>query len=452
MLNIIKQYWNALRWLVLLGAAIIFSAGILYNYRISSLNSEHLRELDQRAYPFIEKTNSLELKFEQVQESFSAAVLMGDATKTAAAMSEGKAFATLLAELEPLVDDRQAIVELGILFEKYIKLAEEIRGSLLERDADLGQIQPVIQAFDLSRQAVAEKLKSLNEQSRASLMTAVQQLRDNSKRTLSIGLWSSIAAMALISIVAAIIFSLNRKLTLVNERLEEQVKSRTNELESFVYTASHDLKAPVISIQGMASILLQDHGHQLNNRGRFYVERIIQNASFMEDLIIGLLALSRVGRAQGKAETAEVRDVIQEVLKINHEWLDPKKIEVVVQPDLPGFSYNKVQLMQIFQNLMTNAAKFMGDQPHPCIEIGGRQIKNEVEFYVKDNGIGIDSEYHEKIFDMFQRLKEVEVEGTGVGLSIVKKIVDLAQGKIWIESKKGKGATFFIRLPRASEA
>jgi signal transduction histidine kinase len=140
--------------------------------------------------------------------------------------------------------------------------------------------------------------------------------------------------------------------------------------------------------------------------------------------------------------------VLDEILALHGEHLKKRNIEVVIHPSLPRFFFDHLQLTQIFQNLITNAAKFMGDQPRPKIEIGGTERNGFVEFYVKDNGIGIDPSYHEKIFAIFQRLQDVKVEGTGVGLSIVKKIIDLSGGKVWIESQRGTGATFFLQLPK----
>ncbi|MBI3596697.1 MAG: HAMP domain-containing protein [Nitrospirae bacterium] len=241
---------------------------------------------------------------------------------------------------------------------------------------------------------------------------------------------------------------MSQDMAFVHQNLEDQVKTRTQELEAFVYTISHDLKSPVVSMQGMASMFLEDYGAKVDEKGKHYLERVMANAEYMEKLINDLLTLSRIGRKQENPERGNLHEILQEILDIHKEHFKEKKIEVVIQSTLPHFEFGRGHLAHVLQNLFTNAAKFMGNQSHPRIEVGGKEAEDWVEFYVKDNGIGIDPEYHEKIFGIFQRLKEVEVEGTGVGLSIVKKIVDLAGGKIWVESKKGKGATFFLRLPR----
>jgi light-regulated signal transduction histidine kinase (bacteriophytochrome) len=242
------------------------------------------------------------------------------------------------------------------------------------------------------------------------------------------------------------ILVLNRKLTEANRNLGKKVE----ELEAFVYTVSHDLKSPVVSMQGMASIFKEDYGEKIDGKGIFYIDRIIANAGFMEDLIQGLLLLSRAGRKSEKMEMASVKKVIQDILMINRESLEKKQVEVVVEKNIPDTLFERTQLQQLFQNLISNSVKFSGDQPFPKITIGGKFDKEWIEYYVKDNGIGIDPSYHQKIFGVFQRLEDVPVEGTGIGLSIVKKIIDLSGGKIWIKSQKGKGATFFFTLPKVS--
>lgn len=234
--------------------------------------------------------------------------------------------------------------------------------------------------------------------------------------------------------------------------LEKEVKHRTQELESFVYTVSHDLKSPIVSMQGMASIFLEDFGAKVDERGRYYLERIIANANFMEQLINDLLTLSRVGRKKDNPELVDVHRVIFDLLEIHKERFASNRVEVVVDPALPHFMYERGHLNQVFQNLIINAVKFMDQQPKPRVEVGGVETEKTVEFHVKDNGIGIDPEYHHKIFGVFQRLKDVEVEGTGIGLSIVKKIMDLAGGSVRLESEKGKGAAFYIRFPRPSNS
>ena len=226
----------------------------------------------------------------------------------------------------------------------------------------------------------------------------------------------------------------------------QTIQQSKTELESFVYTVSHDLKAPAISLHGMASLLNETHREKLGQEGQHYLDRLLSNASFIEQLIIDLLELSKIGRKQLQPEWLKTEELVKDVFNQCYENIQKIKVTIEIHGTLPGLVFDSICLKQIFLNLVVNGIKFMGDQPHPKIEIGGREDNGFVEFYVKDNGIGIDPQYHGQIFGIFHRIKELDVEGTGIGLAIVKKIVDSAGGRIWLQSKKGQGTTFFFRL------
>jgi light-regulated signal transduction histidine kinase (bacteriophytochrome) len=239
------------------------------------------------------------------------------------------------------------------------------------------------------------------------------------------------------------------------EELEKRVAQRTAQLteanrdmESFVYSISHDLKTPVVSVHGMASMFLYNYEEKLDEKGHHYIQRILSNAGFMEQLIADLLTFSRLGRQETAPQKLESEEVIQNVLEQCHESIKSREVDVKIHSPLPSVFFDPTHFKQIFLNLVNNGIKFMGEQPHPQIVIGARQLGDRVEFYVKDNGIGIDPKHHDSIFGVFQRLKEVEVDGSGIGLATVKKIVELAGGKIRVESEKGKGATFFFTVPK----
>jgi two-component system sensor kinase FixL len=144
----------------------------------------------------------------------------------------------------------------------------------------------------------------------------------------------------------------------------------------------------------------------------------------------------------------EADTVVRESLDQCDSRIREGNIAIKVHSPLPSVVFDRNALCKIFLNLISNGMKFMGEQPRPCIEIGGREVDGYVEYYVKDNGIGIDQKYHDKVFKMFQRLKDVSVEGTGIGLAIVQKIIDMAGGRIWFESEVGRGTTFFFRIPK----
>jgi signal transduction histidine kinase/sensor domain CHASE-containing protein len=236
------------------------------------------------------------------------------------------------------------------------------------------------------------------------------------------------------------------------EERTEQVREANRELESFLYSITHDLKAPVISLYGMAAMLQKKCGEQLGEQGAHYLRRLMSNAGFMEQLITDLLNFSKAGKHEYRREQLDVDRVVKKSLDQCDSRIREGHVTVKVRSPLPSVVFDHNALCKIFLNIISNGMKFMGDQAHPCIEIGGRELDGFVEYYVKDNGIGIDQKYHDKVFKMFQRLKEVSVEGTGIGLAIVKKIVDMAGGRIWFESEVGKGTTFFFRIPKEVSA
>ncbi len=234
------------------------------------------------------------------------------------------------------------------------------------------------------------------------------------------------------------------ELTKVNRDLQ---RSR-DEMQTIAYTTTHDLKTPIVSIHGIASILKQRYQDKLDEEGQRYFNRLLDNVDFMGQLISDILDYTKISRHEKREQKLSAGEILNEVLGQFSEKIQGRKIDVQIDSPLPEILFDKDQLTQIFFHLIGNAVHFMGSQPRPTIHIGCRKADESCVFYVKDNGIGIDPKYHEIIFAPFHRLKEVETGGTGIGLSLVQKIVHLAGGEIWLESKKGEGATFFVRLPQ----
>jgi signal transduction histidine kinase len=254
-----------------------------------------------------------------------------------------------------------------------------------------------------------------------------------------------LALTAAISAQAALALE-NARLLAETQSQAAALQEKNGELDSFVYTVSHDLKAPLVTIQGMSSIVLEEHAEKLDEDGRHYLQRIVANTQQMERLILDLLALSRSGREAHTPEEVPLADLVRDIVADLAEALQPKGIEVVIG-ELPTIRAIRVQMEQVMKNLLTNAIKYMGDPASPSIEIGATSRSTETEVWVRDTGIGIDPAYHDKVFEIFQRLKDVEAEGSGVGLPIVKKIVLAAGGRIWVESARGQGSTFRFTWP-----
>ncbi len=252
---------------------------------------------------------------------------------------------------------------------------------------------------------------------------------------------------ALASQVASVIE--NARLFEETKLNSEKLSQANSELENFVFTVSHDLKSPIVSVQGFSSILLNDYSEQLDQEAVHYLKRIQGNVTQMERLIKDLLELSRIGRVVNKSELTEINEVIQSVISDLQFQAADTDVKLIAPDDFPQIMCDRDRMFQVFTNLISNSIKYMGNKPNPMVEIGHREDENSYIFYVRDNGVGIDPNYHQKIFELFQSLKEVkDVEGTGIGLTIVKRIVDNHKGKIWVESEKGKGATFFFSIPK----
>lgn len=230
---------------------------------------------------------------------------------------------------------------------------------------------------------------------------------------------------------------------------EKRLKDAKEELENFVYTISHDLKSPVVSIEGYVSILFDKYSSALDEKGRHYLNRIEWNVQRMGQLLCSLLELSRIGRVIGQKKEAKSKDIVAQTVKALQGVIDKSGVTIEVQEDIPSIICDYQRLNQVFLNLISNAIKFMGDQPDPLVRIGCRDTGDMYEFFVKDNGIGIDKKYHEKIFGLFQRLEDLkDVEGTGAGLTISKRIIEHHGGRIWVESECGQGAVFYFTLPK----
>lgn len=228
-----------------------------------------------------------------------------------------------------------------------------------------------------------------------------------------------------------------------NRFLEE----KNEELQNFVSMVSHDLKSPLYILKDFTSILLHDHRTEFGEDVIYYLERIKKNAENMERLIVDILDLSKLGTTEWDYQDYPIIQIIQRAVYELNPKIEDKNIRLVIGTNFPSVFCDPNRILQVFLNLISNSIKFMDSGRDACIEIGCRDRENEFEFFVKDSGIGIEKEYHEKIFKIFQRLKELKnVEGSGIGLAIVKKIVENHGGRVWINSEKGKGSTFYFTL------
>ena len=238
------------------------------------------------------------------------------------------------------------------------------------------------------------------------------------------------------------------------EHLEVMVAQRTSELEaanaelkSFAYVVSHDLKAPLRGIGHLAQWLVDDYGDTLDEKGKEMSDLLVGRVTRMDKLIDGILHYSRIGRIVGKDERIDLNTLLLDVIDA---LAPPMHIRISINGELPTIMGDKLRIFQIFQNLLSNAITFL-DKPRG--EIFVYCISGDdglLTFCVADNGPGIEKRFHERIFQVFQTLQpRDQFESTGIGLSLVKKIVELYGGTIWLESEPGQGTEFFFTLPKA---
>jgi signal transduction histidine kinase len=232
-------------------------------------------------------------------------------------------------------------------------------------------------------------------------------------------------------------------------RAEEAIRSKSEELERFVYTVSHDLRSPVVTVQTFLGHLEQDI--LANNAGRMATDFEFMHAAAdkMAQLLDELLKLSRLGHQFNPPENVLFQDVVKEVLDLVAGRIAQRGVQVTVTGELITLHGDRARFVGLFQNLVDNACKFMDNQPAPRIEIGVETRGAEMIFYVRDNGGGIDPRHQAKVFGLFEKLN-TQIEGTGMGLTLVKRIVELHNGRIWVESAGlGQGTCFYFTLPGA---
>ncbi len=241
---------------------------------------------------------------------------------------------------------------------------------------------------------------------------------------------------------------------LFNEQLLRanlELESKQSELEEFIYTVSHDLKAPIVSISGFAGLIKEKLTGMVDDGTAKYLERIHVNSAIMDGLITDLLELSRIGRVEESKTSVDFDIIADEVLDSFSVAAREKNIRLIKIGKLPKISGWRKRIRQMLSNLIDNAIKYMPHKKGAVIEIGYEPSDDDSMgvFYVRDNGQGIAPEFHERIFGMFQRapLPGTQIEGNGIGLTIVKRIVEKHGGKIWVESVPGQGATFYFTLP-----
>ncbi len=226
-----------------------------------------------------------------------------------------------------------------------------------------------------------------------------------------------------------------------------ELEAKNTELERFAYAVSHDLKSPLITIRTFLGFVEEAVAKGKTQHLKPDLDRIDMAADKMSQLLDEILELSRVGRMLNPPSEVRVEDLVHEALELLSGRIAQHQLDVQIARDLPVLYVDRARVLEVFQNLIENSAKYMGDQKHPRIEIGSREDCEETVLFVRDNGRGIDPAYHDKVFELFNKL-DPQTEGTGIGLALVKRIVEVHGGRIWVESEGlGHGSAFCFTLP-----
>ncbi|HMK17033.1 MAG TPA: CHASE3 domain-containing protein [Chitinophagaceae bacterium] len=337
--------------------------------------------------------------------------------------------------------------------EKYISLKLNYTENLiaLKKKGDEKTIKEIL--ISNNGKYFMDQVRSVNDSMKINEERLFEERRTNTNKSIAnaqvIFILEGSFALLITLFLATVIFNeLNRR-TKAEKMLKDynfELERKNREIEQFAYIASHDLQEPLRSISNFSKLLSEKLGDHPDKKIRDYTGLVTGGATRMSNLIFDLLEYSRIGKDVSKS-VIDCDKLVHEVLTDMVADIKENNAEIHVSklPLVHGYPY----LKSLFQNLLSNAIKFHKAETHPVIQISAIDKGSEFQFTIKDNGIGMEKIYHERIFIIFQRLhSRAEYEGTGIGLSQCKKIVELHGGKIWVESEPGKGSTFIFTIPK----
>lgn len=311
----------------------------------------------------------------------------------------------------------------------------DLRESMV-RDGLRRQIKGMILSMEQVEGVHGLHIKALTEQ-----QTQVTR-RDNIVLFLLIAILTLLSYLSISSVMGRIQSMVEQQRILTRE-----LESKNTELEGFTYTVSHDLKSPLVTIKSFVGMLKRDV--QTDERDKIYrdLEHITTATDEMAALLEGLLELSRIGRIVNLPQSGRLNDLVERVINKLRADIEAGGAEIQIEANMPDYWGDGLRIQEVFQNLIANAVKFMDDQPAPLIRISARLEGDEVVCSISDNGKGIDPQYRSRVFNLFERL-DPSVEGTGIGLALVQRIVEAHDGRVWIESAvDGPGCTVAFTLP-----
>lgn len=468
----VKQWSIEKKTMVMLGLAslILVSLNVLFYW--SFINQKQTTERVAKSRVILQKLESLLSTVKDAETGQRGYLLTGQTSYLEPHNSAVKKLKPQIEELQKLTradpDQQQHLTTLNPLITQ--KLAE------LQKTIDLRQNQGLDaalsgvltnegqQLMDRIRDTIHQMQQDQNEQLQTWLKHR-EKAAIRGQLTFSAGILLSLVGFCLV--YRAIQQETRERkqaevlLKQLNEELEARVQERTaqlkevnvnllysnRELEQFAYVASHDLQEPLRAVNSYAQLLVRKYQGNLDAKADKYLGYIMEGATRMQQLINDLLEFSRVGTRGKELQPTDCESLLSQVLENLQVAIAQSQAQVTHAP-LPTVMGDKIQLIQLFQNLISNAIKFRREEP-PSVHISAAPLENEWVFSIRDNGIGMEPEYFERIFVIFQRLhSRVEYPGTGIGLAVCKKIVERHGGRIWVESQLGVGTTFHFTLPK----
>lgn len=227
----------------------------------------------------------------------------------------------------------------------------------------------------------------------------------------------------------------------------KELETKNKDLEDFCYVVSHDLREPLVSVAGFASLVRKRYEDQLDEQGILFLDRILEGTKRMENKIDDLLALSRAGREDPNGHTLHLKEAIEEATQSLYGSISKHGAKIIIEKDMPKVKGDYSMIVQVFQNLLSNSIKYRKTNETPIVTIYTTPFNGYYQITLEDNGVGFDIKHHDRIFGVFQRLHSTEdYPGTGIGLAIVKKIIEKHKGSVWAESEIGKGTKFHFTL------
>jgi signal transduction histidine kinase len=430
---------------------IILGLGVLsYWYFVSLSAATHWTNHARRVLQNAEQVRSTLVAIENTQRGFS---LTGEETFLRSFEGNVSGLDEFVTELDSLTNDnvnqQSRVAELRPIVQSQLEFTRRvIERRRVSFDSAVNEIKTLTGINNMTK--IHQILNDIKQEEQGLILSRSLGVQKGFFRFVMAFLGLIFVTLLVLLGLMWLINSNMRSRAIAEQRLRDaelETKKINQDLESFSYSVSHDLRAPLRSINGYSQILIEDYSGKFDEEGIRLLNVIINNAKRMGHLIDDLLEFSRLGRQEIRRTTVNIDEQVRNIASELMERETGRKIDLNIQP-LGSAPVDVNMMRQVWINLLGNSLKYSRNKENAKIEIGRIDKGNEVVFFVKDNGAGFDMAYGDKLFGVFQRLhKANEFEGTGVGLALVKRIVDRHKGKIWADAKVGQGATFSFSLP-----